>query len=446
MPDLINLSATQLIDLQKNNKVSAQEIAESFINRYEKVEKKVQAWEFFDKELFLQKSIEADDYRKSGKDLGALHGLPIGIKDIFGTDDMPTRCGTDIRKGLQTTKESEVASLLTNAGSIIMGKTVTTEFAYFDPGKTKNPHDYERTPGGSSSGSAAAVAAGMVPVAIGSQTNGSVIRPASYCGVYGYKPTFGSISRRGVLKQSYLLDHVGIISKCIDDLALISKEIIKKDIDDISTVHFPVTNILNISKEEPPFEPKFIFYKTSKWKNMDKDAIKSFEQFIKKMGKYIEVYDTPSYFDKIFDYHQIIHETDMSYAFKDYYQKSKSKLGKKLIEAIERGMKYKSRDYVEACENRDYFYKTFSEVFHDYHAILTPSTTGVAPKGLNYTGSPEFCTIWTYLGMPSISLPLLTGSNNLPLGVQIVGEKFDDPRLMRTANWLVKKYFGGEKK
>jgi Asp-tRNA(Asn)/Glu-tRNA(Gln) amidotransferase A subunit family amidase len=280
MPDLINLSATQLIDLQKNNKVSAQEIAESFINRYEKVEKKVQAWEFFDKELFLQKSIEADDYRKSGKDLGALHGLPIGIKDIFGTDDMPTRCGTDIRKGLQTTKESEVASLLTNAGSIIMGKTVTTEFAYFDPGKTKNPHDYERTPGGSSSGSAAAVAAGMVPVAIGSQTNGSVIRPASYCGVYGYKPTFGLISRRGVLKQSYLLDHVGIISKCIDDLALISKEIIKKDIDDISTVHFPVTNILNISKEEPPFEPKFIFYKTSKWKNMDKDAIKSFEAII----------------------------------------------------------------------------------------------------------------------------------------------------------------------
>ena len=138
-------------------------------------------------------------------------------------------------------------------------------------------------------------------------------------------------------------------------------------------------------------------------------------------------------------YHKIIHETDMAYAFSDYYKNSKNKLGKELVKAIERGQNYKSRDYVEAVENRDYFYKIFSEVFNDYHGILTPASSGVAPKGLKSTGSPEFSTIWTFLGMPSISLPLLSGSNNLPLGVQLVGEKFDDARLMRTANWIMKK-------
>ena len=176
------------------------------------------------------------------------------------------------------------------------------------------------------------------------------------------------------------------------------------------------------------------------WKNLDKDAVKSFDQLIKNLGKNVDLLDTPSYFDDISRYHKIIHESDMSYAFSDYYKNSKSKLGKKLIEAIERGQKYSSSDYVEAVENREYLYKLFSEVFADYHGILTPCSTGVAPKGLKSTGSPEFCTVWTYLGMPSISLPILKGSNNLPLGVQLIGEKLDDSRLMRTANWLINKF------
>jgi len=326
-----------------------------------------------------------------------------------------------------------------------MGKTVTTEFAYFDPGKTTNPHDFSRTPGGSSSGSAAAVASFMAPVAIGSQTNGSVIRPASYCGVIGYKPTYGLISRHGVMKQSHLLDHVGIFSRSIEDLALIAREIIKKDLQDKSTVAYSVNNIMEIAKSKSPFDPKFVFFKTSKWKNLDKESIKSFESFIKKLEGNIKVIDAPAHFDKIFEYHQIIHETDMAYSFSDFYEKRKTKLGKKLVEAIERGQKYKARDYTEACENRDYFYQQFQEVFHEYHAVLSPAATGVAPKGLEYTGSPEFSTIWTYLGMPSISLPLLEGSNNLPLGVQIIGEKFDDPRLMRTASWLIKNFKKGKK-
>ncbi len=433
------LSALELSNLLSKGDITADELAKSYLKRIEKFEKDVKAWAFFDPNFVLKKASECDNLKNIGRPIGPLHGLPIAIKDIFGTDEMPTECGTILRKKRYSKGDSTVVSLLKSSGAYVMGKTVTTEFAYFDPGKTTNPHDYNRTPGGSSSGSAAAVASFMTPVAIGSQTNGSVIRPASYCGVLGYKPSYGLISRNGVLRQSFLLDHVGIFSRTVDDLAFISQEIIKRDTEDRSTVQFASGNFLNIAKEDPPFDPRFIFFKTDMWKNLDKETIKIFEKFIKEQGSNVEVHDTPSYFKDIIKYHKIIHETDMAYAFSDYYKNSKNKLGKELVKAIERGQNYKSRDYVEAVENRDYFYKIFSEVFNDYHGILTPASSGVAPKGLKSTGSPEFSTIWTFLGMPSISLPLLSGSNNLPLGVQLVGEKFDDARLMRTANWIMKK-------
>ena len=439
MSELCLLSALELSNLLFKGDIKAEDLAKSYLKRIEKFDNDVKAWAFFDPNFILKKASECDNLKNIGRPLGPLHGLPIAIKDIFGTDEMPTECGTVLRKKKYSKGDSTVVSLLKSSGAYVMGKTVTTEFAYFDPGKTTNPHDHSRTPGGSSSGSAAAVASFMTPVAIGSQTNGSIIRPASYCGVMGYKPSYGLISRNGVLRQSFLLDHVGIFSRTVDDLAFISQEIIKRDTEDRSTVSFASGNFLNIAKEDPPFDPRFIFFKTDMWKNLDKENIKIFEKFIKEQGPNVEIHDTPSYFKDIMKYHKIIHETDMAYAFSDYYKNSKNKLGKELVKAIERGQNYKSRDYIEAVENRDYFYKIFSEVFNDYHAILTPAASGVAPKGLKSTGSPEFSTIWTFLGMPSISLPLLSGSNNLPLGVQLVGEKFDDARLMRTANWIMKK-------
>ena len=439
MSELCLLSALELSNLLLKGDIKAEDLAKSYLKRIEKFDNDVKAWAFFDPNFILKKASECDNLKIIGRPLGPLHGLPIAIKDIFGTDEMPTECGTVLRKKKYSKGDSTVVSLLKSSGAYVMGKTVTTEFAYFDPGKTTNPHDYGRTPGGSSSGSAAAVASFMTPVALGSQTNGSIIRPASYCGVIGYKPSYGLISRNGVLRQSFLLDHVGIFSRTVDDLAFISQEIIKRDTEDRSTISFASGNFLNIAKEDPPFDPRFIFFKTDMWKNLDKETIKNFEKFVKEQGSNVEIHDTPSYFKDIMKYHKIIHETDMAYAFSDYYKNFKNKLGKELVKAIERGQNYKSRDYIEAVENRDYFYKIFSEVFNDYHAILTPAASGVAPKGLKSTGSPEFSTIWTFLGMPSISLPLLSGSNNLPLGVQLVGEKFDDARLMRTANWIMKK-------
>ena len=434
--DIINFKIIELVDKIKSGEVTSKELCEVYINRIEKFEKKVCAWAFFDKKKLLEKAEEADTYRSSGKPLGPLHGIPVALKDIIGTYDMPTECGTKLRKGKSLSQDSEVSNLIKNSGAILMGKTVTTELAYFDPGKTKNPHDYTRTPGGSSSGSAAAVASYMTPLAVGTQTNGSVIRPASYCGVVGYKPSFGLISRTGILKQSSFLDQVGVFSRTVEDAAYFSKVLIKKDLYDCDTVHYSADNMMDELEKELEFEPKFIFYKTESWKKISKKNQEIFNYFIKSFKKNVEVFDEPSYFKDIFKYHKIIHETDMARSFSDYYRLSKKSLGKNLIKAIERGKKYSAYEYGEAIDFRSRAHESYKEVFDDYYGVITPSSLGVADKGLASTGSPELSTIWTYMGLPTLNLPVLSGENNLPLGLQIIGNKFDDLRFLKYAKWL----------
>ena len=438
MSDIFSLSANELAAQLREGEISSVEACSQYIERIGKFEKDVKAWSHFNKKLLLEKAAEADEHRISGKPLGLLHGLPVAVKDIIGTLDMPTECGTTIRKKMNTSQDSEVVNLLKVAGAIIMGKTETTELAYFHPGKTTNPHDYKRTPGGSSSGSAAAVAAYMAPLSIGSQTNGSTIRPASYCGVVGYKPSYGLISRYGILKQSDKLDQVGLFGKSVEDVALLARVLIKKDLFDPSTIHYSAEDMMDVCRKGPLFDPKFIFYKTKNWKNIDKESQKSFEIFIKTFKKNIEVFDTPSYFDDIPKYHKIIHETDMANNFQLYYKKYKKKLSKEMVSAIERGLKNSATEYAEAIDFMKRSYDSYKEVFEDYHGVLTPASSGVAPKGLGNTGSPEFSTVWTYLGLPSISLPLLTGKNDLPLGIQLIGDKHDDLRFLGVANWVEK--------
>ena len=438
MPDIFSLSANELAAQLREGEISSVEVCSQYIERIGKFEKDVKAWSHFNKKLLLEKAAEADEHRISGKPLGLLHGLPVAVKDIIGTLDMPTECGTTIRKKMTASQDSEVVNLLKVAGAIIMGKTETTELAYFHPGKTTNPHDYKRTPGGSSSGSAAAVAAHMAPLSIGSQTNGSTIRPASYCGVVGYKPSYGLISRYGILKQSDKLDQVGLFGKSVEDVALLARVLIKKDLFDPATIHYSAEDMMDVCRKGPLFDPKFIFYKTKNWKNIDKESQKSFEIFIKTFKKNIEVFDTPSYFDDIPKYHKIIHETDMANNFQLYYKKYKKKLSKEMVSAIERGFKNSATEYAEAIDFMKRSYDSYKEVFEDYHGVLTPASSGVAPKGLGNTGSPEFSTVWTYLGLPSISLPLLTGKNDLPLGIQLIGDKHDDLRFLGVASWIEK--------
>ena len=432
------LSAVEMVQSLKKGEITSEELVKSYIEQIKKKEKEVEAWEFFDQELVLKQAKKLDELHQSGKH-GDLHGIPVGIKDIFDTEDMPTIDGTEIHKKNPSWNDCTVVSKLKQAGAIIMGKTVTAELAYYSPGKTKNPHDTTRTPGGSSSGSAAAVASHMVPLAVGSQTNGSVIRPASYCGVVGYKPTKGLISRHLVLQISRALDQVGVFANSIEDAALISEQLIGHDKQDPDTSLNPRPKLLAASKEKPPAEPVLAHIKLPFMNELEEDVKEGFKEIKDELKGKVDEIELPEGFAGIPDWHKIIMESDMARSFSEEYKKSKNKLSDKIIEAIERGMKYTSVEYNNALAKVDVANAYFNQFFHDYDAILTPSACGEAPKGLKSTGNPIFCTIWTYCGMPCISLPLLQGKNGLPVGVQLVSSLFDDERLFRNASWLTSK-------
>ena len=434
----LKLSAVEMVQSLKKGEITSEELVKSYIEQIKKKEKEVEAWEFFDQELVLNQAKKLDELHQSGKH-GDLHGIPVGIKDIFDTENMPTTDGTEIHKKNPSWNDCTVVSKLKQAGAIIMGKTVTAELAYYSPGKTKNPHDTTRTPGGSSSGSAAAVASHMVPLAVGSQTNGSVIRPASYCGVVGYKPTKGLISRHLVLQISRALDQVGVFANSIEDAALISEQLIGHDKQDPDTSLNPRPKLLAASKQKPPMEPLLAYVKLPFMNKLDEDVKEGFKEIKDELKGKVDEIELPEGFAGIPDWHKIIMESDMARSFSKEYEKSKNKLSDQIVEAIERGMKYTSVEYNNALSKIDVANTYFNQFFHDYDAILTPSACDEAPKGLKSTGNPIFCTIWTYCGMPCISLPLLKGKSGLPVGVQLVSSLFDDERLFRNASWLTSK-------
>jgi len=436
---LSNLTAVNIVQSLKKGEFTCEELVTNYIDHINKYEKNVQAWEFFDETLILKQAKKLDQDHQLGKVHGDLHGVPVGIKDIFDTGDMPTTDGTEIHKENPSWNDCTVVSKLKQAGAIIMGKTVTTELAYYSPGKTKNPHDPTRTPGGSSSGSAAAVASHMVPLAVGSQTNGSIIRPASFCGVVGYKPTKGLISRHLVLQVSRALDQIGVFSNTLEDAALISEQLFGYDKQDPDTSLNPKPKLLVASKQKPPMEPLFAYIKLPFMNELDDNTKEVFDELKDNLKGRVDEIKLPEGFNEIPSWHKIIMESDMARSFSEEYKKSKDKLSDTIIETIERGQKYTAVEYNDALSKIDVANSYFNQFFYDYDAILTPSAVGEAPKGLKSTGNPIFCTIWTFCGMPCITLPLLQGKNGLPIGVQLVSSLFDDERLFRNASWLTSK-------
>ena len=437
MTDLFQLSAAQAAAAIRNGECTAEELVQSCINRIQSLEDSVAAWAQFDPEHALQQARDADQQRQGGASIGPLHGVPVGIKDIFDTYDLPTEYGTELHAGHTPGHDATAVEQLREAGAIIMGKTVTTELAVLSPGKTTNPHDPARTPGGSSSGSAAAVASGMVPLSIGTQTNGSIIRPASYCGVFGFKPSHGLISRHRVLKESQLLDHVGVFGRSVEDVALIAEQMMAYDNRDPDLKPRARPALLEIANSEPPMPPRLAFIKTPVWDQADADVHGAFEELAEHLGERVEEIPLGDSYKEVFDWHRTIMETDLAVNFESHYQRGKDKLSDVLREMIERGLEVKAVDYHRAAGMIPSLRDGMDEIFAEYDAILTPAATGEAPVGLESTGSPAFCTLWTFLGLPAISLPLLQGSNGMPIGVQLVSSKGDDARLLRTARWLI---------
>ena len=421
----------------RDGKISSEELTRACLARIEAREPEVQAWAFLDPEHALRQARAADEWRKRGRPLGPLHGLPVGVKDIIDTADMPTENGTVLHAGRRPRQDATLVSLLRAAGAIILGKTVTTELAVYGPNKTRNPHNLEHTPGGSSSGSAAAVADGMVPLAIGTQTNGSVIRPASFCGVYGFKPSHGLIPRTGVLVQSPPLDTVGVMAANLEDLALLAEPLMAFDAKDPASRPRARPNLLDALGEAPPVPPKLAFVRSPVWDQAEKDAKAGFAELVEALADQVEDVELPSAFQDAIELHRSVMEADLAKSFAREYERGRDRLSARLREMIERGQEIRAVDYNRAVQRISALNAALAEVFGTYDAILTPAAPGEAPKGLGSTGSPIFCTIWTFCGTPAVTLPLLTGASGLPIGVQLVGEKGDDARLLRTARWLI---------
>jgi len=436
--DLSLLGAAEAARALEEGRISSEELVSACLARIKIDEERVQAWAYFDPEHALNQAREADLHRREGRPLGPLHGIPVGVKDIIDTEDMPTEDGTVLHAGRTPPRDASVVAMLRSAGAIILGKTVTTELATYAPGKTRNPLNPEHTPGGSSSGSAAAVAARMVPLALGTQTNGSVIRPAAYCGVVGYKPSFGLISRHGVLKQSRPLDQIGVMARSVEDAALLAEQLIGFDDNDPDTRPQARPRLREIALQEPPLPPTLAFVKTPIWKQADAQCREAFTELVAHLGERVEEFKLPEGFKNAWKWHQTVMEADLAKNFETEYRQGRDKLSESLRAQIERGRRVRAVDYNKALDQVPALNAALNHLFElRYEAILTPATTGTAPKGLASTGSPAFCTLWTLCGLPAITLPLMQGADGLPLGVQLVGPRGGDARLLRTARWLV---------
>jgi Asp-tRNA(Asn)/Glu-tRNA(Gln) amidotransferase A subunit family amidase len=330
------------------------------------------------------------------------------------------------------------------AGAILLGKTVTTEFAYFAPGKTRNPYNPEHTPGGSSSGSAAAVGANMVPLAVGSQTNGSTIRPAAYCGVIGFKPTHGLISRHRALTLSRTLDHVGLFANTVEDVALLAEQVAGFDDSDPDTQPRGRIPFAASAAEEPPLAPMFAFIKTPYWDGVDPDTRQGFAELIEHLGGQVEEIELFPSAREAWQSHQTIMAAEMAHNLEREWTDGRDRLSEQLRAQIERGRQVGATDYLKALSSIAPIHDSFVELFEQrYDAILTPAAASAAPEGLSSTGDPAFCTLWTLCGMPCVTLPLLQSADNLPIGVQLVGPRYGDARLLRTARWLAARVAAG---
>jgi len=437
--DLTQLTASEAARLIEAGEITSERLVTACLERIAQREETVQAWAHLDGDFALAQARHADAWRAAGRSTGPLHGVPVGIKDIIDTEDLPTECGTPIYAGRRPRTDAPVVSALRDAGAVIMGKTVTTELAAFAPGKTRNPVNPEHTPGGSSSGSAAAVADAMVPLALGTQTAGSVIRPAAYCGVIGFKPTYGLISRAGILCQSAPLDTVGTFSRSVEDAALIVDCLTAYDANDRDMWPRSRPRLREIASQEPPLPPVLAFVKGPVWDQAEPVTAEAFSELAEALGDQCDEVELPAdIFAKALDWQRQMQLADLAKNYGPIVAKAPDQVSDLLKEKIAEGRSILATDYNTARDFQEVLNGGLDQVFERYDAILTPAATGPAPRGLQSTGSPCFCALWTYLGVPAISLPLLT-VDEMPLGVQLVGPRRDDGRLLRAARWLMER-------
>ncbi len=432
---ILGLGAVEMRDRLASGALRAVDLVEACLARIAELEPQIGAWAWLDGDHAVQQAKRLDHLRQSGKPIGPLHGLPVGLKDIIDTKGIPTENGTPIDAGRVPAEDAWIVARLRAAGAIIMGKTVTTECAFMHPGKTRNPHNTAHTPGGSSQGSAAAVAAGMVPFSIGTQTGGSVIRPASFCGIVGLKPTFGLIPRSGILAQSPFLDTVGVFARSVEDCALLVEVLAGHDPADTASAPVPMPRLLNVAQSKAPVSPVFAFVKLPGWEQADPQMIAAIEDLAALLGEQCFEVALPD-LDEVAAVRERINFAEMAKCYYGLERRGRDLMSDKLKNVMDQGKSVLARDYIAALDWRELINAGMDAVFARCDAILCPAALGPAPEGLEDTGSAVFNGIWTLSGMPVVTLPVFTAQNGMPMGVQLVGRRGDDARLLRTARWL----------
>jgi amidase len=418
---LNELTVTEIVAKIAAGEMTCEAVTRDCIERIIAREPVVKAWVKFNPELALAQAHALDCEPRRG----ALHGVPIGIKDVIDTFDMPTEMGSPIYRGYRPTADAACVALLRRAGAVILGKTATCELAGMAPAATTNPHDPAHTPGGSSSGSAAAVADVMVPAALGTQTGGSVLRPSSFCGVFGYKPTYNTFNKAGLKPAAESIDTIGWIARSIEDIALL-------------------TAVLGMDEPQPlrsiSAAPRIGLCRTELWDAAQpetKSAVENAAAALSKAGAVVRDVDLPGEFTGLPALARgTINHFERAACMAFEWDNHRGALSPQMRRYIENGLKTSRVDYVAAWRRVEQCRTLLLKVFDGIDVLLTPCVPGEAPKGLASTGDPSMQAMWTALHTPTMTLPTHRGPNNLPVGIQLVAQRYGDDRLFACARWI----------
>lgn len=412
------LGVVEVVEAIRTGKLRSIDVVDACLERIALREQIVGAWTCIDAAAVRVAAIARDREPATRP----LHGVPLAVKDIIDTVDLPTECGSAIYRARRTPSDAACVALARRAGAVILGKTVTTEFAYFAPGKTANPRDPRHTPGGSSSGTAAAVADEMAPAGFGTQTAASITRPASFCGVVGYKPSFGTFPLAGIKPFAESFDTLGTITRSVVDARYLRCALLG--------VAFQTYTRMP--------QPRIGLCRTPWWDDADGDSRRAVEEAARRFasaGATISELTLPERFSGLADIHKsmMAYEAARNYAFE--YDAHREALSTQLVELIEQGLRIDRSDYEAACRHAVDARDDFVAWLDGCDLLLTPSAKGEAPRGLASTGDPLFSRAWTLLHVPSVTLPGFSGAHDLPVGVQLVGAFGDDERLLRFSQW-----------
>ena len=411
---------------------NAESICEELLTEVATRDPQLQAFAWLEPEHIRQQAQQLDaQFARSGP-VGPAHGLPLALKDIIDTAGIPTENGTALDVGRIPTRQAAVVERWLAAGGLLFGKTVTTELAFMCPAQTANPHGADFTPGGSSAGSAAAVAAGMVPVALGSQTGGSVIRPAAYCGVFGFKPTFDLLPTDGVLMQSHTLDTLGVFARSVADLALVTDLLRQEPVPGPQ----PALSLLESCQQSFVSAPRFGFVTLPYWERASEQTLSKLEQLWSSLGNQAVNLNLPSAFQDSIRQRETINFVEMVHHYGHYAERGRASLSSQVQGAMEQGGQRTAVEYLAALASREVLNRALEPLFAVADVLVMPAAPDHAPQDRNITGDPVFNGIWTLCGTPSLTLPLFQAENDMPIGMQLVAPRGADARLLRVAQWL----------